>query len=163
VAGKLIARLSGGDCVCRGESFISVLRSDEPTCRSFKGLPAALASHPEPVIPRPVRLMISAMAWFGIRSIYLFGQKSDGTNLFEERVVCFEAGSADEAHDKAKVESERYTADNGLEVFPERESYEQDGDALIDGYEVWSAMFESPESLADFYAARYTKYEYEPE
>jgi hypothetical protein len=103
------------------------------------------------------------MAWFAVRSIYLFGQKADGTNVFEERVVCFQAESADAAHDKAKLESERYAADHGFEVFPEREGYEQDGDSLIDGYEVWSVLFESRDSLSDFYAARYTKYDYKPE
>jgi hypothetical protein len=103
------------------------------------------------------------MAWFAIRSIYLFGQKSDGTNVFEERIVCFEAESADAAHDKAHLESERYARDNGFQVFPERESYEQDGDRLIDGYEVWSVLYEARTSLADFYAARYRRYDYHPE
>jgi hypothetical protein len=103
------------------------------------------------------------MAWFGIRSVYLFGKKSDGTNIFEERIVCFEAESADEAFAKAEAESERYAQANGFEAFPEREAYEQDGDRLIDGYEVWSVLFESRESLADFYAARYGKYDYRPE
>ena len=103
------------------------------------------------------------MAWFAVRSVYLFGQKTDGTNVFEERVVCFQAESADAAYAKAKQESERYAQDNGCEVFPERVGYEQDGDPLIDGYEVWSELFESRETLADFYAARYTKYDYRPE
>ena len=31
------------------------------------------------------------MAWYAIRSVYLFGVKEDGTNVFEERVVAFEA------------------------------------------------------------------------
>jgi hypothetical protein len=103
------------------------------------------------------------MAWFGIRSVYFWGQKSDGTNVFEERVVCFEAPTADEAHAKARRESERYAADNGYTAHPEQEGYEQDGDTLIDGYEVWSLLLESRESLAEFYAARYLKYDYQPE
>lgn len=53
------------------------------------------------------------MPWFAIRSVYLFGQKFDDTNVFEERIVCFEAASAHEAHVKAKRESEQYAADNG--------------------------------------------------
>jgi len=36
--------------------------------------------------------------WFGIRAIYLFGQKRDGKNIFEERIVLFSAGTAEEAH-----------------------------------------------------------------
>lgn len=103
------------------------------------------------------------MAWFAVRSIYLFAIKSDGKNVFEERMVCFEAESADAAHVKAKVESERYAQENGYEVLPVRESYEQDGDALIDGYEVWSTLFESRESLEEFYENRYGKYDYQPE
>jgi len=27
------------------------------------------------------------MPWFGVRSVYRFGQKADGTNIFEERIV----------------------------------------------------------------------------
>jgi hypothetical protein len=101
--------------------------------------------------------------WFGVRSIYLFGEKPDGSNVFEERIVCFEADSTDAALDKAEVESLQYAASQGLHVFPDRAAYEQDGDALIDGYEVWSELFESRESLAQFYANRYARYEHHPE
>ena len=103
------------------------------------------------------------MPWFAIRSVYLFGRKSDGTNVFEERVVCFEAPTADDAHARAARESERYAADNGFEVFPEREAYRQDDEPLIDGYELWSVMYESRQSLAEFYAARYSAYDYRPD
>lgn len=103
------------------------------------------------------------MAWFGVRSVYLFGRKSDGTNVFEERIVCIEADTGDAALEKSRAESERYAASNGLEVHPERVGYRQDGDRLIDGYEVWSTLFESRQSLADFYEDRYVKYDYEPE
>jgi hypothetical protein len=98
--------------------------------------------------------------WFAIRSVYHFGQKDDGTNVFEERVVCFEADTPEEAHRKGSAESEQYAADLGFEVFPEREGYRQDDEPLIDGYEVWSALFEARQSLAEFYAARYAAYEY---
>ncbi len=103
------------------------------------------------------------MAWFAVRSVYLFGQKSDGTNIFEERVVCFEAASAREAYPKAKQESEQYAAENNFAVFPEREAYEQDGDALIEGYELWSTLLEARLSLAEFFAERYERYTYHPE
>jgi hypothetical protein len=36
--------------------------------------------------------------WFGIRAIDLFGQKKDGTNIFEARVVFFSTGSAEAMH-----------------------------------------------------------------
>ena len=42
-------------------------------------------------------------------------------------------------------------------------AYIQDGDALIDGYEVWSELYESRQSLADFYEARYTACDYTPD
>jgi hypothetical protein len=66
-------------------------------------------------------------------------------------------------HSQAKVESERYAADNDFEAFPERIAYEQDGEPLLEGYEVWSEFLESGESLAQFYEARYSKYWYDPE
>lgn len=100
------------------------------------------------------------MAWFAIRTVYHFGKKSDGTNVFEERVVCFEAESADAAYDKAITESERYETENNVVAHPEQSGYQQDGKVLIDGYELWSELFESKEPLEVFYADRYGKYEY---
>ena len=103
------------------------------------------------------------MGWCAVRSVYLFGQKSDGTNIFEERVVCFLADSIDEAFAKAAREAERYAAANGFEVHADQDLYVQDGEALIDGYEVWSVMLEGRESLTEFYAKRYQKLDYHPE
>ena len=108
----------------------------------------------------------SAMPWFAVRSVYLFGRKSDGTNIFEERIVCFEGASYDEAFEKAERESDAYVASasfKDFEVFEVQDAYEQDGDPLIDGYEVYSKLYESRESLAEFYANRYDRYEYHPE
>ena len=103
------------------------------------------------------------MAWYAIRTVYLFGQKPDGTNVFEERVVAFEAASWDEANDKGDAESTAYAEVNGLEAHPEQSGYEQDGSALIDGYEVWSELFESRLDLDAFYKQRYEAYAFEPE
>jgi hypothetical protein len=103
------------------------------------------------------------MPWFAIRSVYHFGTKSDGTNIFEERVVCFEAATAHEAHEKAFRESSDYANALGIQAYPDRHSYEQDGEPLIDGYEVWSNLFEARQSLKEFYARRYSGYEYHPE
>src|SRR3954447_483672 len=103
------------------------------------------------------------MGWFAVRSVYHFAEKSDGTNVFEERVVCFVADSFDEAMAKAERESERYAAVNGFEVHGDRVGYEQDGDPLIDGYEVWSEMAESRDPLAAYYETRYLRYDYHPE
>ncbi len=101
------------------------------------------------------------MPWFAIRSVYLFHTKSDGTNVFEERVVCFEADTAEAAHDKAFAERDAYAAERGFVAHRHQVGYEQDGAALIDGYEVWSAMFESKDSLETFYAKRYEAFTYQ--
>jgi hypothetical protein len=100
--------------------------------------------------------------WVAIRTVYQFGQKEDGTNIFEERIVCFEAENWDAAHAKARKESAEYAAVSDFEVHPEQDGYEQDGEALIDGYELWSKLYESRESLVDFYARKYTQYDYHP-
>jgi hypothetical protein len=103
------------------------------------------------------------MPWFAIRTVYHFGVKADGTNVFEERVVSFEAASSAEAHHKADVESEAYAKENDFIAHSEQSGYKQDGAALIDGYEIWSELFESRESLEQFYASRYSRYLYMPE
>ena len=103
------------------------------------------------------------MPWFAIRTVYHFGVKSDGTNVFEERVVCFEAANSAEAHRNADAESDAYARQNNFAVHPEQSGYEQDGSSLIDGYEIWSELFESQESLEQFYASRYSKYLYTPD
>lgn len=103
------------------------------------------------------------MLWYAIRTVYHFGVKSDGMNVFEERVVCFSGESSDEAHEKAASESQQYEAQNNVVAHPEQSGYRQDGHALIDGYEVWSELFESHSTLEKFYSERYEKYEYHPE
>jgi len=101
--------------------------------------------------------------WYAVRTVYHFGAKSDGKNIFEERVVCFEALDWSEAHTKAEKESAAYATENNFVAHPEHSGYEQDGKALIDGYELWSELFESTKTLEAFYANRYGKYEYHPE
>jgi len=103
------------------------------------------------------------MPWFAIRTVYHFGVKSDGTNVFEERVACFEASNSAEAHRKADAESDAHAKQNNFVVHPEQSGYEQDGSSLLDGYEIWSELFESQESLEQFYANRYAKYLYTPD
>lgn len=109
-----------------------------------------------------------ATRWFGIRTVYLFGKKKDGTNVFEERVVAFSGSSEAEAFRKAERESDRYAASNGIGIgkmkcHPDMVAYFQDGENLIDGYEVWSELFESSEDLESFYTSRYVRYAYEPD
>ncbi|MDR2872870.1 MAG: DUF4288 domain-containing protein [Xanthomonadaceae bacterium] len=104
------------------------------------------------------------MAWYAIRTVYLFGTKKDGTNVFEERIVAFEAASWDEAHIKADKKSRAYAAAHqGVKVHPEQVGYRQDGAALIDGYELWSELFESTQTLEEFYQNRYASLKYRPE
>lgn len=103
------------------------------------------------------------MNWYGIRTIYHFGAKSDGKNIFEERIVVFCGKTEEEAHEKASKEAEEYGKSNGFEVHPHQEGYLQDGDKLIDGYEVWSELYESSDNLNQFYKKKYSKYEYHPE
>lgn len=102
------------------------------------------------------------MNWYAIRTIYLFGSKADGTNVFEERVVCFSASTWDEAFSKARAESQAYAEANDYEAHPDQSGYEQDGDDLIDGYEVWSELFEARLDLQAFYERRYSVYKYSP-
>lgn len=103
------------------------------------------------------------MAWFAVRNIYHFGVKSNDINIFEERIVCFNAETKEEAHEKATKESEQYAADNDFSIGPEQYAYLQDGKDLIDGYEIFSQLFESAESPEEFYTNRYERYEYHPE
>ncbi|WP_157572575.1 hypothetical protein [Nevskia soli] len=106
------------------------------------------------------------MNWYAGRSVYLWGQKSDGTNVFEERVVAFAAQSESDAEIKARAEAEAYChsrRDVTYERHPELILYLLDDVALADGAEVWSEMFEARESLVQFYATRYLRYEYHPE
>ena len=103
------------------------------------------------------------MPWYAIRSIFKFQTKKNGLNVYEERIVCFEAGSSADAHAKAKLEAEEYARGLNMVVYSEQEGYEQDGDALIDGYEVWSQLYETSQSIEEFYQDRYARYEYHPE
>ena len=103
------------------------------------------------------------MAWFAIRNIYHFGVKSDGCNVFEERIVCFEGKTEAAAHKKGLTESKQYAARNNFARGPEQCAYRQDGEQLIDGYEIFSQLFETSESPEEFYANRYERYEYHPE
>lgn len=103
------------------------------------------------------------MTWYAIRSVYHFGMKPDGKNIYEERVVCFKASSLEEAHEKAEKESEGYSRLNNIKAHPESLAYELDEEKLIDGYGVWSELYESQESREEFYEHRYAKYRYRPQ
>jgi hypothetical protein len=80
-----------------------------------------------------------------------------------KRVVVFAAGSWPEAHRRAEIESEEYSKQNNMVAHSEQSGYEQDGTPLVDGYEVWSELFEDRSSLEEFYVKRYGQYEYHPD
>ena len=103
------------------------------------------------------------MSWYAIRTVYQFGTKNDGTNVFEERVVVFEAESWEEAHAKGEAESDDSATQNDLTAYSERSGYLQDGEPFVDGYEVWSELFEDKSELEAFYLKRYGQYEYKPD
>ncbi|MBU2713711.1 DUF4288 domain-containing protein [Zooshikella harenae] len=99
--------------------------------------------------------------WYAARSVYFFGVKDNGKNIFEERIVCIEADDFTSAHAKAETESEVYSKENGFVAHPEQYIYKQDGEKLLDGYELWSELFESDFELETFYNNRYTQYLYD--
>jgi hypothetical protein len=101
--------------------------------------------------------------WYGIRSIFLFGRKKNGMNVFEERVVVFSGDTVERAFSKAQKEAEHYAKVLNKKMHPYLAAYRQDGDPLIEGYEVWSVLYESRESLNAFVRNRYDKYAYHPE
>ena len=106
------------------------------------------------------------MNWYAVRTLFLFGIKRDGKRLFEERIVAFEAEDSDVAFLKAEAEAAEYAKNEGkddFEILPDLELYVQDGEPLIDGYEVWSQLFEANETLEAFFKNRYEQYEYHPE
>ena len=103
------------------------------------------------------------MPWFAVRSVFKFGEKSNGKSIYEERIVCFNSGDVDEALAKAESESEAYAKTLGFYVVGDLMAYEQDGEALIDGYELFSQLFESEAAPEEFYRDRYADYRYIPE
>ncbi len=102
------------------------------------------------------------MGWYATRSLFHFGTKENGINVYEERIVCFEAHDSIEANSKAALESKEYASANGFEVHDEQVTYEQDGDSLIDGYELWSELYESEKPLEEFYTEHYRRFLYDP-
>jgi hypothetical protein len=104
-----------------------------------------------------------AVPWYGIRHVFKFGVKSNGMNIFEERVVVFKGDTQDEAHAKARKEAQEYAQASNLTLHPHSMGYEQDGDDLLDGYEVWSELYETRENLEEFYANRYEHYRHHPD
>ena len=98
--------------------------------------------------------------WFGIRSVFFWGTRSDGMNIFEERICVFSGESFDDAFAKSEKEADSYAEFNGFICHSMQEAFYQDGAALIDSYEVWSQLFEFNGELEAFYQSRYAAYDY---
>lgn len=103
------------------------------------------------------------ITWWSIRTIYLFNTKKDGTNIFEERVCAFSGITDDEVFAKAAIEAEEYSQFHKMPWHHRQEGYLQDGDSLIDGYEVWSQLFEYDGDIDAFVKTRYEVFTYNPE
>ena len=97
--------------------------------------------------------------WYGVRIVYLFGQKRR-TNVFEERICVFSGADANEAMEKAQRESAEYAYLGPFVPHDVVDSYLQDGGEWIDGYEVWSELYEFNGSLGEFVAERYDRFAY---
>lgn len=97
-------------------------------------------------------------SWFAVRTVYLFGTKPDGRNLYEERIVAFAAGDLEQARGKAAREAEAYAAKLQVQGYSQQVVYEQEGRPLLDGYELWSEIYESELDLDTFYHERYERF-----
>lgn len=80
------------------------------------------------------------MGWYGVRSVYRFEAAVDGHDVYEERVVLFEADDFDAAIAKAEEEATAYVAalEHG-EVLPLFQSYAVSDD-VGEGAELFSLM-----------------------
>ena len=110
-----------------------------------------------------------AKDWYGVRSVFHMFMKESGVNVFEERVVCFEAASYEELFEKSAREAERYARGDGsmgASAHPDQISYQIDAESgakLVDGLELWSQLFEFRGTLEEFYSKRYDVYEFDLE
>lgn len=77
--------------------------------------------------------------------------------------MCFHAQTWTEAHALAEAEAAEYASENGFTAHPEQYGYKQDGAVLVDGYEIWSELFEANANLDSFYQARYANFLYTPD
>lgn len=84
------------------------------------------------------------MAWFAVRSIFLFDARAEGEDdTYEERVRLFDAADADAAIARSEVEAAEYEADHdGCTALGFHQSYAL-FDEPGDGAEVFSLMRDS--------------------
>lgn len=99
------------------------------------------------------------MDWYGARTVYQWAEPRGKAYLYEERIVVVCAESDEAAFAKAEAEAEAYAIANGVRWMGAAVLYHQDGDALIDGYEVWSVLMDSDDPYDVFCAKRYGAFE----
>ena len=103
--------------------------------------------------------------WYAIRAVYEHGREDDGTGVFCERVLLFQAAVPEAAVEEAQRESAQY-----LDLNPEfRRIGEwtivsmQENQQPRSGAEVWSMVYLDKRSGADFYHEHYKKLEMPPD
>lgn len=89
------------------------------------------------------------MKWFSVRSIYRSPFETDGSGLYEERVVLFRAEDLDDAIARAEAEAAEYVEDMDREVLPLFQAHWLFDDPA-DGSEVFSLMRVSDLRPADY-------------
>src|SRR5262245_19172666 len=99
--------------------------------------------------------------WYAIRAVYEHGREDDGTGVFCERVLLFQAPDAEKTVEQAKRESDQY-----LKLNPEfRRVGEwsafglQNNRSHGSGAEVWAMVYLDKRSGEDFYHGHYKKLE----
>ena len=109
--------------------------------------------------------MNKTINWYAVRTIFHFGNTAKEKYIYEERIVVFCGKNFDEAFEKAVKESIEYDRAIGPKrqrPYSIKSAYQQDGDSLIDGYEVWSELNESNLKISSFYKEKYLKFNYKP-
>ena len=103
------------------------------------------------------------MPWFSIRAVYMHERQSDGTGIFEERILLFRASDTERACALAENESRRY-----LQLNPTFQRVGEwivfairlDGEEL-NGSEIWSGLSSSDMGQQEYYKRRYTDFEFQ--
>ena len=105
------------------------------------------------------------MPWFSIRAVYMHERQSDGTGIFEERILLFRASDAERACALAENESRRYLQLNRtFQRVGEWIAFaiRPDGEEL-NGSEIWSGLSSSDMTPEEYYKRRYIDFEFQPD
>jgi hypothetical protein len=105
------------------------------------------------------------MTWYSIRAVYAHGSDSDGSVIFEERIVLFRADDVERAFALAETESGQYLQLNPtFQRIGEWVAFEIAGGLSdLNKAEIWSGLSRSELSPERFYEQRYTAGELQPD